>query len=296
MAAPWPEDGYEVLQDAAPADAVARYAAERDAARDWLLMRVPGDEHPSPAGPDGAGVVDPHAVVPAARDLLLGPAVAAALTQRLGAAPLLLDSAEATAGAPATSWHRAATFVALADDDAPLVVVVAALGAVELAVRPGSQRVATARFSGRYRAVNPERDGPDAVARHHDELAAAVEHLAPVTVALVAGDVALLHGDLVHEPVRGPALVGHASPEHVPPRWFAYRPERARRAAHGGAWLTSRFYDLDDAAPAAEAQAASDVDVDRVQDQLPSLGPPPRRSGGLVGTVRGLMGRRPPER
>src|SRR4051794_7301032 len=116
----WERDGYAVLRGAAPATAVDDYAADLARLRDGLLVRAPGDEHVSlaiHAGTDtAAGAIDPYALSPAARALLLSDPLLELLPARFdGDAPLLFDAAEAAAGPPDPTGapFRDATFVAL---------------------------------------------------------------------------------------------------------------------------------------------------------------------------------------
>jgi hypothetical protein len=130
---------------------------------------------------------------------------------------------------------------------------------------------------------------------------------------LQQGDVLVWSAGLVHGPVTGPALVAHFCPVHVAPGWFTYRPERAQHARHedGRAWIATQHYDLVDAiAPEA---APESQEIERVEDALrehdqdlatepqpgtqepapsSSTAAAPRRSGGLVDSVRGIIGRR----
>jgi hypothetical protein len=309
----WDRDGYVVLRSAAPADAVAAYPDELAAQHDGLLVRAPGDEHVSLAAglaPDQvAGAIDPYAIAPAARDLLLAPAIRAWVPT--DAAPLLFDAFEASAGAPDDGPYRDATFTALADTPEALTTVVVALGpdAITVAVFPGSHRLETTPFSGRYRHFNPERDGDAALQRHRDELAAGLGE--PEIIALEPGDALVWTADLVHRPLDGAALIAHLCPSTVKPGWFAYRPERARCARHGdgAAWLATQHYDLVDAIELDAGEpadaAAEEEHFERIEDALrehdeelatpPQASPPDppaRRGGGLVDSVRGLIGRR----
>jgi hypothetical protein len=331
----WERDGCAVLRGAAPADAVAGYAADLANVHDGLLVRGPGDEHVSLAihatTDHPTGAVDPYALSRAGRTLLLPERLTDFLTGLFGGdAPLLFDAAEATAGPLDAEGgpFRDATFVALAAEPETLITAAVALDApATLTIWPGSQRIATTAFSGRYRHVNPERDGAAALPRHRDELAAALGDGAPSeTITLAPGDVAVWSADLVHGPIEGAALIAHYCPARVQPSWFAYRPERARHAAYedGRAWIASQHYDLVDAvtpesAPAGiedpgeiarvadalhehdqelavEPPPGSPAGQDPDDDAAPHTPPPPggahRRSGGLVDSVRGLMNRR----
>jgi len=312
----WERDGYVVLRAASPTDLIATYDAELAAERDGLLVRGPGDAHVSLATQEAdrtVGAVDPYALSAAARALLLPPALVRLVTDLLGGAPLLFDATEATAGGPdAGNAYRDATFTALAAEPETLVAAAVALAdGAHLTLFPGSHRLATTPFSGRHRAFNPERDGDDALQRHRAELDAALGD-APDTITLEAGDVLLWSAGLVHTAVAGAALVAHLCPARVQPAWFAYRPERARLAAHedGAAWIASQHYDLLDAvAPEDEPPVGveDEPELERVEDALrehdddnpaapPTPSAPPsvagRRSGGLVDSVRGLMNRR----
>jgi hypothetical protein len=315
----WDKEGYVVLRGAAPADAFAAYPDELAAARDGLLVRVPGEDHVSLAtrhGPDEpAGAIDPYAIVAAARALLLSPALVELLTAIYdGDAPLLFDAAETSAGAPDAGPYRDATFTALADAPQTLVTIAVALGDAALTLHPGSEHIDTTTFSGRYRAFNPERDGDAALQRHRDELAAALGDETE-TITLQPRDAIAWSAGLVHLPVSGAALVAHLCPGSVQPAWFAYRPERARHApfAGGAAWLASQHYDLVDALAPADPPAGveDEEELERVEEALRDHdedlayepGPPPpqspagqpasaRRAGGLVDSVRGLLHRR----
>jgi hypothetical protein len=310
----WERDGYVVLRGAAPAAAIAAYAQELADARDGLLVRGPGDAQVSlatQAGDRETGAVDPYAFSEAARALLLSPELVRFLARDVfgGDAPLLFDAAEASAGAPEPDGraYRDATFTALATDPATLVTAGVALAGAALTAFPGSQRIATMPFSGRYPAFNPERDGDAALQRHRDELAAALPD-ATDTITLEAGDVVVWSAGLVHTAVTGHALVAHLCPGRVQPSWFAYRPERARHAAHedGTAWIATQHYDLVDAvAPEASPAGVEDEpELERIEEALrehdednpppdaPTPPPAARRSGGLVDSVRGLMNRR----
>ncbi|MCW2993841.1 MAG: hypothetical protein JWQ18_1336 [Conexibacter sp.] len=312
----WERDGYVVLRGASPTDLIAAYDAELAADREGLLVRGPGDEHVSLATQDAdrpTGAVDPYALSPAARALLLPPELVRFLARDVfdREPPLLFDAAEATAGAPDPDGgpYRDATFTALAAEPESLVTATVALGEdAQVTLYPGSQRITTTPFSGRHRAFNPERDGAQALARHRDELATALTG-DPETITLHAGDALLWSAGLVHTAVAGTALVAHLCPVRVQPAWFAYRPERARLAAHedGAAWIASQHYDLLDAvAPEDEPPAGVEAapELERVEEALrehdednpPAPSPPPsvagRRSGGLVDSVRGLMNRR----
>jgi len=304
----WDQDGYVVLAGAADAGRIAAYDAELEAARDRLLVRAPGDEYPSLAVRNTApvaGPIDPYAICSAARDVLLAPATVATLTEALGAAPMLIDAAETTAGAPDPGPYRDPTYVAVSDPTA-LAGAVVALEPTAVTVYLGSHRLEPGLFSGRYRHFNPERDGEGALADHRARL---TEQLAgadaePRRVELAPGDVLLWRGDLVHTAPEGRALVAHLVPEHAEPGWFTYRPQRARRAPAGDAWIASQHYDLDGGeafeprpGPSLEAVGEALQAHDAVQAQDPAqpqagpAGAAPRR-GGLVSSVRGLMGRR----
>jgi hypothetical protein len=325
------DQGYEVLRGAVAAETIDAYAREREAARDGLLARARGGENVellANAGED-AGAVDPYAIVNAARAVLLPEAVTTALAGRFGDdAPLLFDAVETAAAAFEDGPYRDATYVALATEPETLTTVVVALGEATLDVFGGSQAIETSAFSGRYRHFNPERDGEDALTRHRDEIATGLgDGREPERIDLAAGDVLLLAADTVHHAAEGAALVGHLCPARVQPGWFAYRPERARHASHddGRAWITTQHYDLVDAVePDAAPQepppaAAREEELERVEDALrahdaaeeaeaprpgtpnapatpPAPGPGPgqggRRSGGLVDSVRGILGRR----
>ena len=300
----WDEDGFVVLAGAAPVAAQDAYDGELDAARDRLLVRSPGDEHPSLAvrheGPQ-AGAVDPYALSPAARALLLPEAVVTFLAQVLGTAPLLFDAAESAAGAPDAGPYRDTTYVATSDPSGLVGVAVAQADGVALALFGGSHRLQADLFSGRYHHHNAERDGEEALAAHRERLATALAEggFARREVQLSAGDVVVWRGTVVHEPVAGRALVGHVLPAHEQPGWFAYRPQRTGRAPYGAAWLASQHYDLDDASDEPPPAPAAAPDLEHVEDALERHDAeqgqqpqePPRR-GGLVGTVRGLLGRR----
>ncbi|WCB95483.1 hypothetical protein DSM104299_04231 [Baekduia alba] len=321
---PLQPDGHVVLEQAAPADALADYPAQRAAALDGLLARRPHAEHVELAtqlAPDEpAAAADPYAIVDAARALLLSPPLVALLTARFdGDPPLLFDAAETAAGAPDDGPYRDATFTALADRPETLVTIAVALGPDDatFTFHPGSQAIATTAFSGRHRAFNPERDGDAALQRHRDQLAAALGDDAPTdTITLHPGDVVAWSADLVHLPVAGAALVAHLCPTTVQPAWFAYRPERALHAviADGAAWLTSQHYDLVDAvAPEPDAEPTDVEDAEQIErvgealrehdedlaiepGPIPEPTPPSpaaaRRPGGLVDSVRGLLSRR----
>jgi hypothetical protein len=304
----WEQDGFVVLQGAAPPDTLAAYEDELPALRERLLVRAPGEEHPSlavRAPAQGTGAIDPYAISDAARRLLLAEPVVAFLADALGDAPLLVDAAETAAGAPDPGPYRDPTYVAVSDP-AALVGACFALEPASVALFPGSHRdLEPEPFSGRHRHFNPERDGEPALQAHRERLAAqlAEQHREPSTVELNAGDVLLWHADLVHEAPRGRALVAHFCPAGAQPGWFAYRPQRARRAPYGPAWITSQHYDLagavaDEPAERPEPELVADElqRHDAAQDPTPSPPPaaPPRRPGGFASTVRGLMGRRRP--
>ncbi|HEV7752702.1 MAG TPA: phytanoyl-CoA dioxygenase family protein [Baekduia sp.] len=314
----WEHDGYLVLRGAAPREALRAYPGELAALRDGLLVRAPGDEYVSLAAhaePGSAGAVDPYAISEAARAVLLPEPVVAALRALWDAQPLLFDAVEALAGAPDPGPYRDATFVATSGGPATLITAVVALGdAVAVTVFPGSHRAATTPFSGHYHHFNPERDGEDALERHRDEIATAISATDGTTVTLEAGDVLLWHAELIHAPIAGDAtaLLAHLCPAGVQPGWFAYRPERARWAAAGDAWIATQHYDLVDAVdrePPAEdydQDAESERELETVEDALRAhddrppdapAAPPPgpnahRRAGGLLNSVRGIMGRR----
>jgi hypothetical protein len=314
----WEHDGYLILRAAVPAAAIGGVPDELQRLRDGLLVRTPGDEHASlaaHAAPGSAGAVDPYAISDASRAVLLPEPVVATLTELFGGdAPLLFDATEALAGAPDPGPYRDATYVAVSGEPDTLTVAVVALGEGNLRVtlHPGSQRIATTPFSGRYRHFNPERDGDAALARHRAEVAAAIQDLPPTTLSLAPGDVLLFAGGLIHEPIAGDALIAHLCPLRAQPSWFAYRPERARLAAVGDAWITTQHYDLVDAIErepepkTPEDDAETEREIDSVEDALRAhddrppdapAAPPPgpmanRRTGGLVNSVRGLMGRR----
>jgi hypothetical protein len=323
----WERDGYVVLRGAAPTGWIAAYAQELADAREGLLVRGPGDDHVSLAAqaPDdrSTGAVDPYALSDAARALLLSPEVVRFLARDVfgGDAPLLFDATEAAAGPPERDGpYRDATYTALASEPESLVTATVALeSAATLTAFPGSQAIATTPFSGRYPHYNPERDGDDALRRHRQELATALAgEPATDTITLDAGDVALWSAGLVHTAVSGHALVAHLCPAHVRPSWFAYRPERARHAAHddGTAWIATQHYDLADAVAleSAPAEAPDEPELERVAEALrehdaenapeavPEDDPAPRqeppssqsgrRGGGLLDSVRGLMNRR----
>lgn len=300
------ERGYEVLRGVVPAETIEAYGLQRAAAGEGLLVREGGlgpVELVSRAQGE-AGAVDPYAILEAARAVLLPQAVTTALTERFdGDAPLLFDAAETAAAAPEAGPYRDATYTALADRPETLVTLVVALGEASVAVFDGSQRIPTTPFSGRYAHFNPERDGEAAIERHREELAAGLGEAEGV--ALTAGDVLVLAADTVHRAVQGCALVGHACPVRVQPGWFAYRPERARYAKldEGRACIATQHYDLVDAIePEREPNPEEIEQVEealREHDRELATDPPPgtggaasRRSGGLVDSVRGMLGRR----
>jgi hypothetical protein len=313
----WERDGYVVLRGAVPTEQIAAYAQELTAARDGLLVRGPGDEHVSLAtttsqSPDDhpTGAVDPYALSPAARALLLARDLVRFLARDVfgGDAPLLFDAVEARAGAPDDGPFRDATYVALATEPETLITATVALDAgAELTVFPGSQQISTALFSGRHRHFNAERDGAAALQRHRDELTTALGvDPASDMVTLDPGDAVLWSANLVHTPVAGAALIAHLCPVRVQPAWFGYRPERARLAVHaeGTAWMATQHYDLVDAIAPEEPPAGvqGEPELERVEEALrahdadnspqnpSSTGG--RRAGGLVDSVRGLMNRR----
>jgi hypothetical protein len=296
----WDEDGFVVLHGAAPDEALAAYDGELDAASDRLLVRAPGDEHPALAvrhDTPQAGAVDPYALAPAARALLLPDAVIRFLGEEFGTAPMLIDAAETAAGAPDPGVYRDTTYVAASDPERLTGLAVAQEDDVTIAMFPGSHRLAPDLFSGRYHHHNPERDGADALAAHRERLAAALAEggFEGQEVRLAAGDVLLWRGALAHEAVTGRALVGHLLPAHAQPGWFAYRPQRAGRAPYGAAWVASQHYDLESAtddAPPAPAPAPGLAQVEEALERHDAPGQEPARRGGLAGAVRGLMGRR----
>jgi hypothetical protein len=313
------DSGYLLLRGAIDGAILDAYAREREENLDGLLVRRRGGDQvelATGAGPDAdAGAVDPYAIVPAARAALLPPTV----TDALGEEPhLLFDAAETPAAVPADADgdtpYRDATHTALSDDPDTLRTLVVALALQQLTLWPGSHHVETTPFSDRYRHFNPERDGDDALARHRAELTSQLGD--PETLTLAPGDAVLLHAGTVHRAPDGLALVAHLCPTRVTPGWFAYRPERARYAAvdEGRARLATQHYDLVDAlAPETEPQpdelerveeALREHDTELATDPPPAAptaptpapsGPPPaagRRSGGLVDSVRGILGRR----
>jgi hypothetical protein len=303
-------DGYVLLPAAAPHEALAAYPAALDAARDGLLARRPDAPHVELAtAAPGGGPVDPYALVEPARALLLAPPLVELLTQAYGDTPLLFDAVGTAAGAPDPDGpYRDATYTALAAEPDTLVTALVALGETTVALHPGSQAIATTPFSGRHAAFNPERDGDAALARHRDELAQALGDRAPDTITLNPGDVLAWTAGLVHTAPHGDAIVSHLCPARVEPAWFAYRPERARHAiaADGSAWLTTQHYDLvdavaseppDDAAPAEDERELERVEA-ALREHDADDAPPPeaphalRRHGGLVDSVRGMLGRR----
>jgi hypothetical protein len=306
MAQAWDQDGFVVLPGIASAEALGAYDGELEAASDRLLVRSPGDAHPSLAARHErtpAGAVDPYAVSGAARELLLGERLAEALSERLGGpAPLLFDAVESAAGPLEDGPHRDATFVASSAPEALLGLVVAQADDVTVTVYPGSQGIDLPLFSGRYHHHNAERDGVDALAEHHARLATALEGAERRQVTLGTGDALIFSGLLVHEPVAGRALVGHVLPAHEQPGWFAYRPQRSGRSPYGPAWMASQHYDLEGAVddvpappPAAPEEQLSEETLELTEEALErhdAQGEEPRRRGGLAGAVRGLMGRR----
>lgn len=301
--------GYEVLRGAASTETVEAYGRHRAEAGDGLLVRAgAGGQVELGSRADGeTGAVDPYAILDAARAVLLPEPVTTALTARFGEAPLLFDAAETAAAAPEAGPYRDATYTALAEEPETLVTLVVALGEARVAVFAGSQAIATTPFSGRYAHVNPERDGEAAIERHREELAAALGEAE--AIALSAGDVLLLAAGTVHRAAEGSALVGHVCPKHVAPGWFAYRPERARYAKidDGRACIATQHYDLVDAVEPEREPAQGEIDQvedamrehDRgmaTEPQTPGTAAPgapgARRSGGLVDSVRGILGRR----
>jgi hypothetical protein len=317
----WEQDGYLVLRAAVPADAVGAYRDELERLRPELLVRAPGDGHTALAASTErgtAGAIDPYAISDAARALLLPEPVVTALEARFGTAPLLFDATEALAGSFDAAPYRDATYVAVSDPAALVTAAVALGDGTDVLLHPGSQRIPTTPFSGRYRHFNPERDGDAALERHRAELAAALSAATAddpprLTLTLDAGDVVLWHADLVHEPITGDALVAHLCPVHEEPSWFAYRPERAHRARVGDAWIASQHYDLVDAVAAGQPARGQDQDDQQAEHELQTVEdamrahddrppdapstpapaqPPGRRARGLVDTVRGLMRRR----
>jgi hypothetical protein len=297
--------GYELLRGAVGAEAIEAYARARAEAGDGLLVRegAGGQVELASRAQGEAGAVDPYAILDAARAVLLPTAVTDALGATYGEAPLLFDAAETAAAAPEPGPYRDATYTALAREPQTLVTLVVALGETSMEVYAGSQHIEATPFSGRYAHFNPERDGEDAIVRHRKELTSQLGDAESLT--LNAGDVLLLAANTVHRPVDGPALVGHACPTRVDPGWFAYRPERARHASvdDGRAWLASQHYDLVDAVE--PERAPDDDEIEQVEEALrdhdrelatePQPGastPGARRSGGLVDSVRGILGRR----
>ncbi|WP_187368991.1 phytanoyl-CoA dioxygenase family protein [Baekduia soli] len=296
----WDQDGFVVLAGVVDGDAIAAYDRELQEVRDRLLVRAPGAGHPSLAtrtdAPD-AGPVDPYALSAAARAVLVPDRVVLALAELLGAAPLLVDAVGSEAGAPDPGPYRDPTYVSVSEPEA-LAGLVVALGPASVICHAGSHRLPAERFSGRYRHHNAERDGPQALADHRAGLAAALQEAGDAvqrrTVALEPGDVLLWRADLAHEAVEGRALVAHAIPEHAEPGWFAYRPQRAGRVAYGEAWLASQHYDLADAVePVGPGPDTGAVEAAFAQHEEGRSGSAAaRRRGGLVDSVRGLMGRR----
>jgi hypothetical protein len=299
------DQGYQVLTGATTPDAIEAYTRGRASAIDGLLVRERGGSQVELASSasDDAGAVDPYAIVPEARAVLLPDAVTTALSERFGGeAPLLFDAAETAAVMQEDGPYRDATYVALSAEPDTLVTLVVALDDASVEVFPGSQAIETTPFSGRYPHFNPERDGEDAIVRHREELASRLG--GAERIALGAGDVLILSANTVHRPIEDPALVAHACPSRVHPGWYAYRPERARHASvdDGRAWLASQHYDLVDALQ--PEQAPADGEIEQVEDALRehdrelATEPPPgasaetRRSGGLVDSVRGILGRR----
>jgi hypothetical protein len=314
----WEQDGYVVLRGVAPTEQIAAYANDLATNRDGLLVRGPGDEHVSLAtstnqsSDERPGAVDPYALSPAARALLLPPDLVRFLTRDVfnNDAPLLFDAVEIEAGPPEDGPFRDATYVALATEPHTLVTATIALdGGAEVTLFPGSQQIPTTPFSGRYRHHNTERDGATALQHHRDEITAALGQDHPSqTITLNPGDALMWSADLVHAPVTGSALIAHLCPVRVQPSWFTYRTERARLAAHAGgtAWIASQHYDLVDAGTPATTPAGvqDEPELERVEQALrehdESTAPQPptptptsgRRGGGLVDSVRGLMNRR----
>jgi Phytanoyl-CoA dioxygenase (PhyH) len=306
------EQGYQVLRGAVDAQTIDAYTREREAARDGLLARELGAEHVEllAQASEDAGAVDPYAIVGAARSVLLAEDVLAALAG--DDAPLLFDAAETGAAAFEDGPYRDATYVALATEPETLLTVIVALGDdASIEVYAGSHQIETTAFSGRYRHFNPERDGEGALTKHREELAAGLGDAEQVTLA--AGDVLVLAADTVHHAATGAALVAHLCPSRVRPGWFTYRPERARHASFedGRAWIASQHYDLVDAfepedvdEPPARAEelgrveeALREHDADAATEAPRPATPttpttPNRRSGGLVDSVRGMLGRR----
>lgn len=319
----WRERGCVLLAGAAPRTAIERLPAELDAAADRLLVVGPGEEHPSLAtrrAGEAVGAVDPYVLSEAARELLLAPPVVAVLREALGATPMLLDAVGSAAGAPSDGPYRDPTYVPLSEPES-LAGVVVALAETRMPVHPGSHRLPVERFSGRYRHVNVERDGEDALDRHRAELLRTLEEAGLAEAEIVtlrAGDVLVWQADLVHRAVEGDALVAHVAPAAAEPWWFAHRPDRAYRVPHGDACFTSRHYVVSDVpgavaderppAPDAprgggEPPAASDPEGSRPNlglveheldrhDGLPTPPTPPHRGGGLVDRMRGRRGRR----
>jgi hypothetical protein len=302
-------DGYVLLSGAAPQDALAAYPEALGSARDGLLVRRPDGPQVELAAtaPADAAPVDPYAIVDAARRLLLAPPLVELLAHAYGDTPLLIDALGAGV-APDEHPYRDATYTALATEPDTLVTIAVALAdGVTVDVHPGSQDIATTPFSGRYPAFNPERDGDAALDRHHQELTEALGDATSDTITLNAGDVLAWTAGLVHAAPRGDALVAHLCPARVQPAWFAYRPERARHAAAAGgtALLTTQHYDLVDAItpePPEDTPVEDERELERVEAALREHdaedAPPPeaphavRRQGGLVDSVRGLLGRR----
>lgn len=302
-------DGYVLLPGAVPQDALAAYPDALSAARDGLLARRPDAPQVelATAAPDG-GAVDPYAIVDAARTVLLAPPLVELLTRAYDDKPLLFDALGTAAGPPDQGPYRDATYTALATEPGTLVTILVALAETAIDVFPGSQAIATTPFSGRYPAFNPERDGDAALDRHRQELTAQLGDGESKTITLQPGDVLAWTAALVHTAPRGAALVAHLCPARVQPAWFAYRPERARvaAAADGTAWLTTQHYDLVDAItpePPQNTPVEDERELQRVEAALqehdaPSAPPPEtphggaRRQGGLVDSVRGILGRR----
>ncbi|MBI5105935.1 MAG: phytanoyl-CoA dioxygenase family protein [Solirubrobacterales bacterium] len=315
----WEEHGCVVLEGTVPDDAIdrlledlARAAAEGD---DRLLARTPEDPDgyvPLRAGAAVEHVADPHAHLAAARDLLLSDALVAWLRLVFDAEPLLFRALAVERG-EAQGPHQDSAYVAVSSPQA-LVSAYVALedaqeGSGELVYWEGSHRVPEHLFSGRYKHWNPERDGDAEHEAWRRELEEHVAELPRRTFLPRKGDVLVWSADLVHAaaPVTDEgrtrrSLVAHYCPVGVEPAYFGYREDRRTTVAYNGGRYASEHHDLEpEPAPPEEEEetipTAAEQQAVRAERRQPSGAEPSgqplrRRSGGLVGRVRGILGDR----